>query len=628
MTKEELVELRSKLSLLSEKEKIERDLHLRKVALGEEEGVSTGYPNIDKPWLKYYDEEKISREAISMSAFRYLYDENKHNLNDIAVLYLGRKIKYFELFYEIEKVAKSLKQLGVGVGDIVTVCLPNTPEAAYLFYACSKIGAIADFIDPRENEVGLEKYLNISNPKHLVMLDMCFDNFKNLFAKKGIENVIVTSPLESLPLPMMVAANIKNRVSNKSYVEQKEFMKKSDTNFMTYADFIRDGKKYTERTEIEYENDRGVAIVHSGGTTGVPKGVLLSNDNLNELAKQVMDSDLQFKRHNMLMGVMPEFVGYGLSVGLHTSLVCGMKTMMLPKYEPEKLPECILKYKPNVIAGSPAHWEIFSKSPLINNSDVDLSFLKSPIEGGDTLNIKVEQQTNELLAKHGCEYKIQKGYGMTEKCSAVSCCINNETNLLGSVGVPFSKTNVKIYDNEEECELKYNEVGEICVNAPDVMLGYYNNEEETDCVIKTHNDGQKWLHSGDLGYITETGNIFIVGRIKDIIIRYDGIKIYPFNVESIILKHPAVKAVAIVGTKDPEHLNGEIPVAYVTINEEYKDKDVVSILEEYSLSNVADYALPTKYFVVDSLPKTKVGKVDKKALKQSINEVKNLTLKK
>ena len=400
-------------------EEINRDLYLRNLLLGKIEGPLTNIPSIDKPWLKYYTKEQIMAEPIHKTAYQYLYDENKHYKQDIAIIFGNRKIRYYELFEQIEQVAKSLKAMGVKKGEVVTICLPNTPESAYLFYACSKIGAIADYIDPTESEEGLEKYLNISNPKYLIMLNLCFDKFKNLIEKKQINKVVVTSPIESLPLPIVYGFKLKEMIfDNKMYKEHKEIMEKYPAKYLTYKEFITNGKNYKGKTEEVYEKNRPVAIVHTGGTTGVPKGVLLSNDNLNELTNQIKNSDVKFIRHYLLVGVMPEFVGYGLSVGLHTSLVCGMKTMMIAKYEPEKIPEVILKYKPNCMAGSPAHWEIFSKSNLINKKDVDLSFFKAPIEGGDTLNPKVEERVNQILEEKGCQYKIQKGYGLTEKCSA------------------------------------------------------------------------------------------------------------------------------------------------------------------------------------------------------------------
>lgn len=600
-------------------EEINRDLYLRNLLLGKIEGPLTNIPSIDKPWLKYYTKEQIMAEPIHKTAYQYLYDENKHYKQDIAIIFGNRKIRYYELFEQIEQVAKSLKAMGVKKGEVVTICLPNTPESAYLFYACSKIGAIADYIDPTESEEGLEKYLNISNPKYLIMLNLCFDKFKNLIEKKQINKVVVTSPIESLPLPIVYGFKLKEMIfDNKMYKEHKEIMEKYPAKYLTYKEFITNGKNYKGKTEEVYEKNRPVAIVHTGGTTGVPKGVLLSNDNLNELTNQIKNSDVKFIRHYLLVGVMPEFVGYGLSVGLHTSLVCGMKTMMIAKYEPEKIPEVILKYKPNCMAGSPAHWEIFSKSNLINKKDVDLSFFKAPIEGGDTLNPKVEERVNQILEEKGCQYKIQKGYGLTEKCSAVTVCVNNEVNKPGSVGIPFSKTTVSIYDNENQKNLQYQELGEICVSAPDVMLGYYNNQEETNKVIRKHNDDKYWLHTGDIGYITEDGLLYVVGRIKDIIIRYDGKKIYPYNVEKVLLKCPIVKSAAVVGISDPNHYNGEIPIAFVTIDEAYTKEEALSIIKNYANNTLTDYLIPTDYFVRDNLPITQVGKVDKKVLKKSL----------
>ena len=600
-------------------EEILRDLYLRNFALGNIQGPMTGLPNIDKPWLKYFTEEQIKSKPINRTAYQYLYDENIKYKNDTAIIFCGRKIKYHELFKQIELVAKSLKQIGVKKGEPVTICLPNTPESAYLFYACSLIGAIADYIDPTESEEGLEKYLNISNANHLIMLDMCFDKFTNLIKKKNIMNVVVTSAVESLPYPIKFGIKIKERLlKNGVYENQKEIMNNSKANYISYKDFIKLGNNYSGKLEEKYEKDRPVAIVHTGGTTGIPKGVLLSNDSLNELTNQIKNSPVRFCRHYLFVGVMPEFVGYGLSVGLHTSLVCGMRTMMIPKYEPEKIPKVILKYKPNCIAGSPAHWEILSESPLINQKGVDLSFFQEPIEGGDTLNTKLEMKINKILEETGCKFKIKKGYGLTEKCSAVTVCFDNETNKLGSVGVPFSKTIVSIYDNDTENNLHYNEIGEICINAPDIMLEYYNNVEETNNVLRLHNDGKIWLHTGDIGYMDKDGLLYVVGRIKDIIIRYDGKKIYPANVESILLKCPLVKSVAVIGIPDPSHYNGEIPVAFISIEDGYDKEEALNIIKEYANKTITDYLIPTDYYVYNELPKTQVGKVDKKVLKRSL----------
>ena len=559
---------------------------------------------------------------VDKTAYRFAFEENQQYINDTAIIFLGKKIKYKKVFTEIENAAKALKSIGIAKGDIVTICMPNTPESAYLFYACSKIGAIADFIDPREGEEGLLKYLNISNGKTLITMDACIPNFKDLIQIKGIRSIIVASPIASLPL-IKTSMRLKEIFTKENKLKREIINQwKQISNVYSYEKFIKNGKKYADETEEPYEPDRPVAIAHTGGSTGIPKGVLLSNDNLNEIANQLIHSDMPFERKYLSFGIMPEFVGYGLSVGLHTAMVIGMENMMIPKYEPEKIPEQILKYKPNVLTGSPAHWEIFSKSPLINSETIDLSFFKSPAEGGDILNPKVENKVNELLSEHGCNTRIQKGYGLTEMCSVATVTFSNEVNQLGSVGVPLVSTNICIY-NEEKGELGYNEVGEICIQSPTIMLEYYNNPEETDRALRIHSDGEKWLHSGDLGYIDESGFLFIVGRIKDIIIRYDGIKVYPFSIETQLLKCDLIKTIAIVGAQDPEHDNGEVAVAFVTINDGENQQDALNKIKQYAVSRVTDCYVPADFVIIDSLPKTKVGKVDKKKLKDAYLHMKS-----
>ena len=618
MSEENLIQLKKTVSQMSYEEKVERDLHLKQAALEKAEDKLTGFPSVDKPWLRYYSDEQIRMKPVRKTAFRFMYDENLQYQNDVAVIFLGKEIKYREVFGEIEKVAKALRTIGVNKGDIVTICTPNTPESAYLFYACSKIGAVADFIDPREGEEGLLKYLDISNPKTLVTMEICIPNFRNLIKRKGIRNIILVSPLESCSRFASMSMSIKAVITNRTALKQIHGIRKeweNIANVLDYSAFLKKGQAFLGETEEKYESDLPVAIAHTGGSTGVPKGVLLSNDNLNELTNQLINSDMPFKRHYLSFGIMPEFVGYGLSVGLHTAMVMGMRNMMFPRMERDKTPEMILKYKPNVLAGSPAHWEYFAKSLLNTKENIDLSFFKSPCEGGDTLSLSIEKNVNELLSTHGCDVRIQKGYGMTELCSAATVTFSNEVNPLGSVGVPLVRTNICIC-NEENEELGYNKVGEICIQSPTVMLEYCNNQAETDYAIRLHSDGEKWLHSGDLGYIDTDGFLYIVGRIKDIIIRYDGIKIYPFNVETQLQKNDIIKSVAIVGIKDPDHDNGEIPVAFITLNEGMESTNAVEMIKEYAESKVTRWYLPVDYVIVDSLPKTQVGKVDKKALRK------------
>ncbi|HBA37932.1 MAG TPA: hypothetical protein DCY94_04355, partial [Firmicutes bacterium] len=599
-------------------ERIARNLHLRKLLTGELYGPLTGKPGIDKPWLLEFPEETIKNfPFIGKTVFRYLYDNNIGHLDDVVIVFEGKEITNREFIESIIDTASALKKMGVKEGDFVSVCLPNTPESACFLYACSILGAVADFIDPIASEEGLKSYLDISNPKYLITMDMAYDKFKNLIKEKGITDVIVTSPVESL-IP-----SDDERIEEDNLAFQArdcEYMESTSANIRTFKKFMKDGRgAYTlEEMEVPYEPLRPVSVVHSGGTTGTPKGVLMSNDNLNSFATQIMNTTLGYKRDNTLLSLMPEFVGYGLSLGLHVARVAGMKTYMIPKYIPEEIDELIAKFKPNVVTGSPAHLELFAESEMLRNEKVDLSGLDSFIVGGSAIHPKVENKGNGLLFENGSSNKVKKGYGFTENNCAVTMCINNEVNELGGCGVPLPFTEVTIYDNKNQRDCGYDEEGEVCVTGPDLMLEYLNNLEENKLALRVHSDGKVWFHSGDLGVINKRGLFKCTGRIKDLIIRYNGQKVYPDDVEKLLSAHVDVKYISLVGTQDKDHFNGEVPIAFVVFNEGATLETSKSSLKDFAEEKLVSYAVPEEYFQIEAMPKTKTGKVDKKVLRPMV----------
>ena len=607
-------------------ERIERNLHLRKLLTGEIYGPLTGKPGVDKPWLLEYSEDLYENfPFVQKSVFRFLYDNNIEDLDKVVIEFEGKEITNRELIEGIINTASSLKKMGVKEGDFVSICLPNTPESAYFLYACAILGAVADYVDPISSEKGLEDYLNISNPSYLVTMDMAFGNFKNLINKKNIKGVVYTSPIESLV--SMSEEEIEG--ANAAFLEkEREFLSNTSAEVMTYKKFIKDGKgAYTlEEMEVEYKPSRPVSVVHSGGTTGVPKGVLMSNDNLNSFAIQVMNANLGYRRENSLLSLMPEFVGYGLSMGLHVARVAGMKTFMIAKYIPEEIDQLIIKHKPNVVTGSPAHFELFTESELIQEG-ADLSNLESFIVGGSAIHPKIETNGDRLLLENGSPYRVRKGYGFTENNCAVTMCINDDVNEMGGCGVPMPLTDVTIYNNGQD--LGYDEIGEVCVTGPDLMLEYLNNPGENAEALKLHEDGQVWFHSGDLGKIDSRGRFTATGRIKDLIILYNGQKVYPNDVEKILSEHPDVKYISLVGVQDKEHYNGEVPVAFVVFKDGVNLEEATFNLDCFALDSLVPYSVPVEYFPVEQLPKTKTGKVDKKVLKKlvKVDDSKRYSLK-
>ena len=565
----------------------------------------TGYASIDKPWLKYYSEEAINAPLPECTIYEYLVKNNKNHLGDIALDYFDRKITYRTLLENIEKAANSFSTLGLVRGDVVIMATVTIPETIYAFYALNKIGVVPNMVDPRTSVDGLRAYIKEVDAKYVLALDACYP--KMLEASKGtnVKKIVVTSPADSLPVVKKAALTIANRI--------KEGKQQLAECAICWKDFIKTGEG-TTATTVPYKKDTCCVIVHTGGTTGTPKGVMLSNENLNASVVQCDKSGFNFQRHHKWLGVMPPFIAYGIGNGLHLPLSIGMTLIVLPKFDPNKYDELLLKYKPNHIAGVPSHYNTIIHSKKLKNTD--LSFLLSPIVGGDGAEVHFEEEVNQFLNSHNCPTNLIKGYGMTEVCAAISATARNEFNKLGSVGIPFTHSVMGVFEDGKE--LPIGQTGEICMRAPHVMMGYYGNEEETKHVLKQHDDGYVWVHSGDLGHIDEDGCVFIQGRIKRMIVRFDGFKVYPTLIESVVIMHPAVKACCTVGAPDKTQSQGKLPLVYVVLDPAFNGKkaEIRKVLIDLCHKELPEYAQPTDFRFKEALPLTAIGKVDYRALEK------------
>ena len=570
----------------------------------QEKQALTGYPSIDKPWLKYYSNDMIQKELPRMNIYEYVRQCNVDNLDKIALDYEFVSISYKDMFVAINATADSLTAMGIKEGDTITSCLPNVPEAVYLIYASAKIGAKIDLIDPLTNQSLLAKYCDNAKSKVFFTLDIMSESAIANLNVCSYGHVVLVSPTESLPLPNTTSEGVT-----------------FNEHVISWATFITNGKNAHSEL-VEYKKNMPFAILHTGGTTGIPKGALLSHDNMNSLAFQVINSPLEMRRGETVLNLMPPFASYGLGNGIQVHLCAGMRIRLIPTYDPTVIDQQIVKYKPNRVAFTPAHVECLLKSELLN--DVDLSFLHHPIVGGDTLALKTEIGINELLKNAGCMDRIAKGYGLTETCSGTCFCVNNEVNKLLSVGIPLSKNTMAVFDFEDHNkELPYNEVGEIAIISDNNMLGYLNMPEETRKTLIRHSDGNVWLHTGDIGYIDKDGNVFIDGRMRRMIIQYCGLKSNPFEAEEAITAHPLVKRVVVVGVKDPEHEQGELPVAFVEISSEDFDKQeqIKAELHQMCMEKVTYYSVPVDYVFVNVYPETSRGKIDYRELSKRYTDI-------
>ena len=606
MTKEELIGVKDKL--LDYKEKKEKQL--------------TGYPSIDRPWEKYYSESVMNFEVPKLTMFRSIYENNKNHSNRIAMEYFGRIFTYEELFEKIESTAKALTAQGVKKGDVVTIAMPTTPEVVYLLYAISKIGAVANMIDPRTSIEGIYDYVKEANSELFITIDACYRKIKDIPNHTNVKKIISISAGDSLPYGIYCGYKVNELFE--FITDKKERIVENDR-VMKWNTFIKKGESVSEVKE-NMDSSVPVAILHTGGTTGIPKGVLLSNDNFNTIAYQYKLSGMHLLPGHRFLDIMPPFIAYGVGAGIHMPFIVGMTSILVPQFKPEKFAKMIRDLRPNHMAGVPSHWGNVLESKELRN--VDLSYLITPAVGGDAMNIKLEKRANQFLKEHRAPNNIIKGYGITEECSLASACVN-EINAEGSVGIPLPQNIISIFDPETGKEMTYNQHGEVCICGPTTMIGYYNNEEATNRMVRVHEDGRKWIHTGDLGYMTEDGMLYIDGRIKRMIIRNDGFKVFPFVIEEVIKSHKAVEECMVVGIHDSQFSQGFLPKAHVILKSGYEDCEEIikEELQKLCHEKLPEYAQPVDFKFRSEFPYTAIGKVDFVALQNEDSAVENKKIK-
>ena len=564
------------------------------------------YASQAKPWLKYYAQKYIDQTLPTLSAFDFVCHRNQNHLNDTALDYYGRKFTYADLIVNVKKTAAALRGVGVKKGDIVTVVSVMTPEVIALFYAADMVGATLNLVDPRYSVEGIREYIEEVDSHLLVCLNVVYERCRQAAKRTNVEKVIVLSPADSLPPVMAVGYKLTTPDKNK-YA----------SNVIRWKQFIKGGEGQSTAAE-PYDPDHACVVVHTGGTTGSPKGVMLTDDCFNGIALQFQAYPKLFHRGQKLMNVMPPFIAYGFACGIHLPLVLGFTVVIIPNLDPDKLGSLVLKHKPEHMFGVPTHYQQLASDPKLR--DKDLSFIINYAAGGDSLSRGAEQTVNDFLAAHGARYPIAKGYGMTEVSSAATVAAGLD-NKPGSVGIPMVNTVVAAFEPGTDQELPIGQRGELCISGPCLMKGYYNKPEETAILLRRHPDGRVWAHTGDMGYLDEDGFVYLDSRIKRMIIRHDGFKVFPSMIENVVSRHPAVHQCSVVGCADKDHTQGRLPFVYIVLKADTtaKKKQVIRELERMCAEELPEYVQPVAYKFISSMPMTPVGKVDYRQLEADIS---------
>jgi len=555
-------------------------------------------------WNDFFEKEHELRYS-PITMYQMVKNCAEKHPYEHALEFQGKKINYIDFIERVENVARSLTAIGIREGDAVTICMPNCPQAIETFYAINRIGAIANMIHPLSAQAQINFYLNISESKVILTLDQFYD--KVVAARADCDHqvtIIVARIIDELPeylkLPYLLTNKQYWNIPNQPYsVEWKEF--------------IHYGKNFPlPLPKITYKVDRPAVILYSGGSTGVPKGILLSDLNFNACSMQSYKAmDVPWFPGAKVLAVMPLFHGFGLGISIHTCITHGICCCLIPQFTVKTYAKTLLKKKPSFIPGVPTLFEALLKTKGLDKAD--LSFLKGMYCGGDSLSVELKHEIDNFLKAHHGDLQVREGYGATE-CVNASCLTPLNEYKEKSIGIPYPDTKYVICKPETIEELPKGQEGEICLSGPSVMLGYLNNDAETADTLKIHADGNVYLHTGDLGYIDEDNYVFYKQRIKRMIIS-SGYNVYPSQIESIINSNPKVLLSCAIGIPDSYKVQA-VKVFVVLKPNVIGDNQMKKELLDYCKKYLAKYEMPKEIEFRDDLPKTLVGKVNFKLLEE------------
>ena len=540
-----------------------------------------------------------------MKIYSYYKEMNKDRLHDTTIYYYGTKISVKKLINKIDECADAFATMGIQKGDVVSLVSASTPESIAVLYALNKIGATLNTIDPRLDVKSISRMIRSSGSKTLVVIDIFYSKISKIVPEIKQKNIIVQSAGTSLPLLKKIAVKFATHSS----------IPYGKAGIIGWEEFLAGAKKGAA-VEAEYEGDATVAITYTGGTTGFPKGVMLTNDSINATAFNFIHAGIVYEKGQRFLGIMPIFSSYGLVCGIHMPLAIGTELALIPRFAPLKMGEYVKKFKPEHMIATPAFYEILIDSDEMKG--FDLSFVLTLGSGGDSMNAGLEAKLDKFMEEHGIRYPLAQGYGMSEVSAAATFCVNDRYRR-GSVGIPCMTTVIGVFDPETGEELGYNEEGEICITGESMMKGYFNNKEETDYVMRKHDDGKVWIHSGDIGYVDEDGFVFIKGRVKRMITRFDGHKVFPVTIESFIGEQELIHSCSVIAVDDRERTQGQYPMAVIEtvagVSEEQREelcREIYHLCQE----QLEERGRPVAVVGVDEVPLTAMGKNDYRKLEK------------
>lgn len=606
----------------------------------------TGYPSIDKPWLKYYDPAFLKKPIPAMNIYTYLKAMTKDHGALTALSYYGREISYKELFLHIDEAAKVLIHIGVKSGDRVMYLMPNIPETAYFLYGGARIGAVADYVDPRPDSVDFavsaRKILAMfqeEKAKYLVSLDQCYlamlKPIEQELKELGVEQIILVSASDSMDgktklnyLRETLSFNgfpalVKSVAKAKRIARLVDDARNSSLlRLSNYIDLI-EAAKSVELPDVAYKKEQLAAIVHTSGTSSAkPKPIPLTHDNFNFYAHQTIGANMPMAVGDRALHMLPYFAAFGIVDVAHAGLCHANHLIQIPEFAPGNFGKLVKKYQPQTIIGAPSWFLALSQDPALQNAD--LSFLTMATYGGDSMDTEDEIRINAFLRSHHSRCVLTKGHGMSETCGCASYA-TDDYNIPASVGAPMPLTTYALVDPDTKELLRFEAgqdhlEGELVISSGAVTPGILDGN-----VVVPHKEyhGERYIFTRDIARMDRNGVMTFLSRSDRSITRFDGYKIKPYEVENIIKGCPAVQYCILSPVYDSEKF-GNVAIADIVLQDhavpsrEEQVKLVEKLLQTQFIHNadVSARQIPAWFRFRESLPLTVNSKVNYTALAQ------------
>ncbi len=559
------------------------------------------------PWLRFYGavpptlrypEESLSAAVLATAS----------RVPDApALTFLGATTTYRQLGEAIERCAAALAGLGLRAGDRITIAMPTSPQGVIAFYAANRLGAVAVMVHPLCTAPEIEFYLSTSRSRFALTLDLCYPKFAAARANTGLEQLIITRITDTLG-PVKRFAYRLTRGRTRPTIPR-------DPMIRWWRPLMT--REWPIAPPPQGTAEDLAAILFSGGTTGSPKGVMLSNRNLTAEGMQAA-AWVGLGPGDVMLAALPIFHGVGLGLCINAVLLSGGKAILVPVFNAATVAEVIRTGRPTLMVGVPTLFDSLTRDRSLARAD--LSCLRAAFSGADTLPRPVKERFERMVADQGGAVQLVEGYGLTEAVTGIMAMPLTEYRE-GSVGVPFPDMRVAICRPGTVQELPAGEEGEICVAGPCVMLGYLDDAAATAEALRRHPDGRTWLHTGDLGRRDEDGFFSFTVRLKRMI-KSSGFNVYPAQVEAVLYQHPAVAEVCVIGVPDPSQ--GERVLACVVLRDSVQagggpgkggaGTALERELIDFCRQQLIKWSCPRGVEFRTELPKTRLGKVDYRAL--------------